>query len=290
MPKENFFDAFAQRPDVQARQQGGPVPGRTVPPAGSYAGNSRPSPVVPGNRVPGSDTGNHLQDRMNDVDAEGGSPLAKFMNGKHNMKRGGQSDSQGNAANPAPAQSGNNGGQSATPSQSPAPSIWDSSPELFRTAFNQQADSFMPADITEEEYKKAFSGDFEAFKSFTKKMNVHQASMTAYNQTRITKAGLDKEFESFTGKLPATMRSHEFKDLFAGVDHPLVNDRTTKPLLKATTEYFREEFPDASPEEIRAGVLSYMEDKLGSRSAPSEERQSRNLASHFDMDSEYEDD
>jgi hypothetical protein len=284
MSKQNFFDQFQQRPDVQQRN-GSAVPNRNVPPAESYNGNTRPSPVVPGNRVPGSDTGNHLQDRMNDVDAGGGSPLAQFMKGGHNTKRGGQSDSQGNSA----PQSPQSGGQSAAPAQSPAPSIWETSPELFRSAFSQQADSFIPSDITEEEYKKAFSGDFEAFKSFTKKMGVHQASMTAYNQTRITKAGLDKEFESFKGKLPDTMRQHQFSDLFAGVDHPFVSDSTTKPLLKATTQYFREEFPDATPEEIREGVLAYMENKLGSSKPNDTGRPSRNLASHFDTSYEDED-
>lgn len=288
MSKANFFDQFQQRPDVQQRQTG-TAPNRTVPPAGAYNGNSRPSPVVPGARVPGSDTGNHLQDRMNDVDSEGGSPLAKYIKSSQNTNGGRQPAQQGNSGSQAPNAGQQDSRQSAAPAQSPTPTIWDATPELFRNAFNAQADSFMP-DITEEEYKKAFSGDFEAFKALQKKMGVHQASATAYNQTRITKAGLDKEFEGFTSKLPDTMRSHEFKDLFRGVDHPYVTDRTTKPLLNATTQYFRDEFPDASPEEIRAGVLAYMEDKLGAaNSSNSPDRSSRNLASHFDLTDDEED-
>lgn len=283
MSKTNFFDALAQRPDVQARQ-GGNVQGRNVPPAGSYGGQTtRPSSVVPGARVTGRDTGNHLQDRMDDVDEGGGSPLAKFMKASHNTNRGGQPESQGNTGGGnAPTQSPQGSGQGAAPAQSPAPSIWEASPELFRSAFSQQADNFLPADITEEEYKKAFSGDFEAFKSFQRKMNVHTASMTAHSQTRITKAGLDKEFESFKGTLPDTMKQHKFSNLYEGVDHPLVQDKKVQPLLKATTQYFRDEFPDASPEEIRDGVLAYMEEQFGSRQSAPSEQESRNLASHFD--------
>lgn len=277
MSKTNFFDTFSQRPDVAARQ-GGQVPGRNVPPQQAYQGNDRPSPVVPGARVPGRDTGNHLQDRMDDVDAGGGSPLAKFMKGGHNTNRGGQQIPQGQQQ---PAASGAGG----TPPQSPTPkepTIWDAGSDLFKTAFGQQAENFLPADVTEDDYKKAFSGDFQAFQALQRKLNVHTASMTAHNMTRITKAGLDKEFAAFTGKLPDTLKQHQFSDLFRGVDHPLVQDKAVKPLLHATTQFFRDEFPNATPEEIREGVLAYMEEQLGSRQTPQTDRKSRNLASHFD--------
>lgn len=279
MPKQNFFSQFEQRPDVAARQGGG-VPGRNAPPPAAYGGgqpNDRPSPVVPGNRVPGRDTGNYLQDRMDDVDSGGGSPLAKFMKNHQNTNRGGQQLPQGQPAS-SPA-----GGPGASPSQSPtpAPSVWDADSTLYKTAFNQQADSFLPADVTEEEYKKAFSGDFPAFQALMKKVNVHTASMTAHSMGRITKAGLDKEFEAFKGKLPDTMKQHQFSDLFRGVDHPFVQDKMVQPLLKATTQHFRDEFPDATPEEIRDGVLAYMEEQLGSRQPKNSDSQSRNLADHF---------
>lgn len=279
MSKPNFFDAFSQRPDVAARQGGG-VPGRTVPPQGAYQDQgTRQSPVVPGSRVGGQDTGNHLQDRMDDVANGGGSPLANYMPKGHNSNRGGQQQPQGQQQ---PAAGGAGAAPSQSPTPQPQPSIWDASPDLYRTAFSQQADHFLPSDITEEEYKAAFSGDFEKFKALQRKLNVHTASMTAANQTRITKAGLDKEFESFRGQLPKYQQEQQFNNLFKGVDHPLVQNPKTAPLLKATTQYFREEFPDASPEEIRQGVLAYMEDQLGSSMPQKQSSTSIPLSAHFD--------
>lgn len=259
---ENIFAAPRQQ---QSQQQG-----RQVPPSGAYTPpNQVPSAAVPGTTVSGLPEG---ESQLHSKNAqEGASPLDKYKSLADNKNK------------QQPAGDGAKGEKPAA-----AKSILDASHEDFSKVMESQQ---LVKELDPELYKQALSGDQRAFEKILADATRSAASTAVYMATQVTKQGINSNLENFRGEIPGMFKEQQFGNMFND-KKDIFSNPVLKPMVSSAQSMFRQQYPDATPQEIEEYTREYLKDAALAMSGSGEqspeqkqqEEQGSNLAQFFKFD------
>lgn len=248
----------SQQPPQQQQQQQPPQQSTT------------PSQVVPGQTVNGLPEGANQPEAA--LEKGGASPLDKYakMFQNDNANKGGDTTDPNSPAAKAAAQQSR--------------SVFDAGLEDFQKITQNQ--NYVP-EFDDELMSSALRGDKQSLSKLLNQVAQNAVASSVFMASRVSQQGFNQNLDKFKGELPAMQRSQQLDSLFTGKDNVLSNP-AVQPLVKSATKMFAEQYPQASPDEIKAYVQEYMKDVAGvfnqSQQQPQKHEQSGgfNMASLFD--------
>lgn len=141
--------------------------------------------------------------------------------------------------------------------------------------------------ISAESMQKMQTGGAEGVQEMLKLINkasqqaFAQASMTA---TKVTESGLEQTYQRATRQLPSMVRKETIGQALRE-DNPLFSNPATAPVLQALETQFVQQYPSATPAQIKAYAQRYLSNFATEISNNSPEGRSKvKQASAFDQD------
>jgi hypothetical protein len=236
-PMDGGPNPFAQKPSSQPQQQqnNSGIEGDPRPPTAEPRGEG----IIPRRGEP----------------TEGPNPLDKYMKKPDN----------GNNGEPASSK------QPAAPANQPK-GYFDYSRDDYEKALGGDANDYV-GEISAELMTSIQQGDIKAFKSLLNNAITKGSSQSAFAVSQVSKRGVAQQLESYSkGELQEILRNQQFDQSFEGMDSEVLNHPSVAPLAKSKMAEFRQQYPEASPQEITKATERYFEELAEAFSGSSRKR------------------
>jgi hypothetical protein len=177
----------------------------------------------------------------NSATPQGGSPLDKFSPQSNNTPNETASPQNAPQATPAPAPAS-------------APNIFDNTLESYQAHMAKQQN--VAGTIDPELATKALSGDMDALGQMLNGVAQNAVAMSMHGSGRIAQQGMNANMDNFRTEMPTMITDHQVSNVFqndATMNHPAL-----KPMVDGAMSMFRNQFPEASPQELQTKVQEYL--------------------------------
>lgn len=232
--------------------------------------STTPSQAVPGQMVNGLPDGDNQPSSA--LAKEGASPLdkyAKMFENKDSGKGGDPTDPSSPAARQQAQQ---------------AKTVFEAGLEDFQKITQQQ--NYVP-EFDDELMGSALRGDKQSLSKLLNQVAQNAVASSVFMASRVSQKGFDQNLERFKGEMPAMQRTQQLDNLFTGKDSVMANP-AVQPLVKSATKMFAEQYPQASPDEIKSYVQEYMKDVAGVFTQQASQPQQQQQSGGFDMASMFD--
>lgn len=177
------------------------------------------------------------------------SPLDKYTKKPDNDNSGMQSKSQ----QQAPVHNQSKSQQQE--SQAPSKTIFDTDLKGWEGAMKNVD---LVAGIEPENIQKALAGDANLFMEIIQQVARTSMHNAAFMSLKASGSGFTTGQEAFSKTIPDMITSHKFDNLWQG--DSVMNHESAQPMVQALTNQLRNQYPQATPQEIQTHVQQYFED------------------------------
>lgn len=172
---------------------------------------------------------------------KGASPLDEFVSQSDNNNEAGGSQQQ----------------QPQQQQQQQQSSIFDTKIEDLMAVAERQD---YAGEITPETIQQIMQGDISALSGLLNQVGRRAFANAAFASSRMASKGVSEQFERFQNDtLPNVLKDNSFAQARQGIDHSILKHPSVAPLVDAQMNNLRNQFPNATPEEIRSMTEKFFE-------------------------------
>lgn len=165
---------------------------------------------------------------------EGASPLDQFIQSSDNTDQGGNNSTQ----------------EPQTP-----PSVFDSNIDQFRTLAQNQN---YAAGVTQEKLQAVLQGDVNALMDMLNDVGRNAFANASFASSQIAKSGFNSQLEQFQSTtLPQVLTDNNHRQALQTNGNEILKHPAVAPLVESQTQALRNQFPNASPQEIQDKVMEF---------------------------------